>query len=339
MNKKEVSVGIIGTGFGKMIGLNLKAVEPKCKIYFFGRNKAKLESAIKEVGADGTFADWKKMVSDPKIDLVVIASPSSLHKEMFDYASKFKKMIMVEKPAALSSKEVGLMDKLSKSNKISIVNHEGRFNPVVTYTKNLIDSKKLGDILTVRVSAYLNWYSNPEYKDNWNNDSKLGGGQIFSVGTHQIDLARYLLEMPKIISGSCITSIFDDPRFQKKPTAEDRFSASYKTKDGTLIELFNDCYCHGYKDFLIEVVGSKGIVLYSDQRGLKVSFGNNQPLEEIKISDSMSKIPYGNSILSRSMKYLAKALIDYLKTGEKDPRFCSLKEEKENLELFEKYRI
>jgi predicted dehydrogenase len=336
---KEISIGIIGTGFGKMIGLNFKAVFPKCKIYYFGRNPIKLASVASEVGAEATYSNWKKMVDNPKINFIVIASPSGLHKEMFEYISKTGKNILIEKPAALSSDEVNSINSISiKSGCFVVVNHEGRFNPVVTYLKKLIDSKKFGDILTVRISAYLNWYSSPEYKETWNNSITLGGGQIFSVGTHQIDLARYLLGMPKFVSGSVHAGTYQDPRFKKRATSDDRFSATFITKESTFVELFNDCYCQGHKDFLIEIIGSKGIALYSDQKGLSLSFGNDELPKPIKIVDPLAKITYGNSVLSKSMKYMTNALIEYIKTGKKDSRFCSLIEERENLELFEKYK-
>lgn len=337
--KKDFSVGIIGTGFGKMIGLNFKAVDSKVKIYFAGRNKEKLQNAVKEVGADGVFSTWQELVDDSKIDLVVIASYSAGHKEMFDYAAKAGKNILVEKPAALLASEVAQMNKVFKSkNKIAVVNHEGRFHPVVTYIKELIDSDKLGNIMTVRIGAYLNWYSNPEYKESWNNDKKLGGGQIYSIGSHQIDLARFLLGRPKVIAGSVQDLIYQDPRFLKKVTAESQFSAHFETQDGVSIQVFNDCYCFGYKDFTIEVVGNKGAVFYSGQSGLKVSYSNFEPPVEVKWLDPMPKITLGNSILTKSMKYMVKALIESISTTKKDDRFATLEDEEENLKLFEKYK-
>lgn len=336
----NLTIGIIGTGFGKMIGLNFKAVDPSVKIYYYGRSKDKLETAVKEVGAEGTYDSWQELVKDPKIDLVVIANHSSGHKEVFDLATKYDKNILVEKPAAITSSEISEMNKsFSSRDKIVVVNHEGRFHPVITYIKDLIDSKKLGDIMTIRMGAYLNWYSNPEYKENWNNYKLFGGGQIFSVGSHQLDLIRYLLNFPQVISGSVQDIVYPDIRFKNKPTADSQFTAHFKTDKGTSIQVFNDCYCFGYKDITIEVVGSKGIVMYSDTKGLKTSFANSEPLTEVKWIDPITEVTLGNSILSKSMKYMAKALIESIKHNKKDTRFCTLLQEKENLELFEKYKL
>ncbi len=334
-----MNIGIIGTGFGKIIGLNFKAIDSTTKIFFAGRNKEKLEAVVKEVGADGIYNSWQELVGDPKIDLVVIASHSAAHKEMFELASQNNKNILVEKPAALLASQVEEMDKMfSGKDKMAIVNHEGRFHPVISYIKDLIDTKKLGDILTIRIGAYLNWYSNPEYKENWNQDKEQGGGQIFSLGSHQIDLARFLLGNPEVIGGSVQDLVYQDPRFVNKATAESQFTAHFETKTGTSIQVFNDCYCFGYKDFTIEVIGNKGIAMYSDQRGLKISFSNNEPLKDVVWADPIPEVTLGNSVLTKSMKYMVKALLEKLKEKKEDNRFCTLLEEKENLELFEKYK-
>lgn len=337
--KANLTVGIIGTGFGKMIGLNFKAIDSTVKLYFYGRNKEKLETVVEEVGAEGVYSTWQELIEDPKIDLVVIANYSGGHKEVFDLAAKFNKNILVEKPAALVASEISEMVKLfTAKDKIAVVNHEGRFHPVITYIKGLIGSKKLGDIMTVRIGAYLNWYSNPDYKENWNNNKALGGGQIYAIGTHQIDLARFLLGNPKVVRGSVQDLVYQDQKFVNIATGESQFTAHFETENKTSIQVFNDCYCFGYKDFTIEVIGSSGIVMYSDQRGLKTSFANTEPLQDVSWVDPMPAIMLGNSILTKSMKYMVKALIQKLKENREDDRFCTLEEEKENLELFEKYK-
>lgn len=333
-----MKVGIIGTGFGKMIGLNFKAVDPSTKIFFTGLNKEKTKTVAQEVLADGIFETWKELASNPEIDLVVIASPSYLHEEMFKFIAKQNKNILVEKPAATTSKGIEAMNKI-KTSKLTVVNHEGRFHPITSYFKDTISSGKLGKVLTVRVGAYSNWYSSPEYKESWNNFKEKGGGQIFSIGTHQIDLARFILGMPKIIAGAVQTTIFQDPRFKQRVTAENQMVAHFQTSDETSIQLFNDCYCFGYKDFVIEVIGSQGILTYSDQRGLKISLSNQSPLEEIPWVDPLPEIKLGNSILTKSMKYMTKALIESVSQKKQNPNFCTLSQAEENLRYFEKFSI
>lgn len=332
-----ISIGIIGTGFGKEIAKNFMAVDPTCKVYLSSRDVEKTKKIAKEIGASGTFDTWQEMITKPEIDLIVIASVSFLHKEMFDVVVKTGKHILIEKPAALTSQEIDEMSKQVRPNQIVVVNHEGRFNPIVGKMKECINTNKLGNILTIRCGAYLNWFSNPEYKEGWNNYKEKGGGQIYSIGTHQIDLVRYLLDMPKINIGMVNTYCVKDLRFSDVISADTQMVSQFVTENNASLQIFTDDYCFGYKNFIIEIIGDKGVIIYSDLNGLKVSYSNTQPLEDVAWTDPLLEINLGRSILSKSMKYMAKALIDSIKSGVVNKNFCTLSQAKDNLELFEKY--
>lgn len=336
-DNKIISIGIIGTGFGREIAKNFMAVDQSCKVYLSSRDIEKSKKIANEIGVTGTFDTWQELIKSPLIDLIVIASPSFLHQEMFDLAVKTGKHILIEKPAALSSQEIEEMSSKVKDGQIVLVNHEVRLNPLISNIKDLIYTGKLGKIFTIRCGLYLNWLSNPEYKENWNNYTEQGGGQIFNIGTHQIDLVRFLLENPKITSGTVSTSSYKDPRFSNKISADTQMVGQFKTSDDISLQIFVDDYCFGYKNFTLEIIGNKGVVIYSDLNGLKVSYSNSQPQDDIVWTDPLPSINLGRSLLSKSMKYMAKALLDSIKSGKINENFCTLSQAKDNLELFEKY--
>lgn len=340
MNKNErISVGVIGLSFGKTIAQAFKAVDPSCQVYLASRDFQKAEAVGREIGAEGVFKTWQELVSDPKIDLVVIASPNNLHKEMFEFSFAQNKHILLEKPAAPTSAEIRQMSDLSLNRrKIIAVDHEARFNPVITYIKKMVETGELGTILTVRAGGYLNWFSRPDFQGHHILTKAAAGGQLNMIGVHMIDLSRYLLGLPRIESGSVQTRSYQDPLLNIKVNAETQFVANFLTEELTSIQLFNDTYCFGYKDFVLEVLGSKGIALYSDTKGLRTSFNNDQPLTPVKIEDPLPQINLGNSLLSRSIKFLVAALLESIKTGKTDPRFCTLDQAQENLEYLERFR-
>lgn len=334
----NMNIGIIGTGFGKTIAQVLKAVGPTCNIFLVGNNPEKTKRIANDLSAAGTYPDWKSLIADPKIDIVVIASPSHLHREMFETAVANNKHILLEKPAATSASDIDAMAKLAEGyDKIIAINHEVRFHPIVQYLKNLIDEKKLGDILTVRQGAYLNLFSSPDYHGGWYNEKDKGGGQIFAIGSHQIDLALYLLNEPEIVSGSIQTSTYHDPKFTVEVTADSQFVGHFKTKSGASLQMFNDTYCFGYKDIIIEIVGSKGIALYSDTQGLRVSFANSEPLKSIEADDPLASIAIGNSILTKAMKYHAVAFLEAVTTNRPNSVACTLEQARGSLEAIERY--
>lgn len=336
---RVVTVGVIGLSFGKIIAQAFKAVDPSCQVYLAARDYQKAKNVVQEIGANGAFETWQELASDPKIDLVVIASPNNLHREMFEFSLTHNKHILLEKPAAPTSNDIQKMKELSlKNDRIIVVDHEARFHPVILYLKKMVECGELGDILTIRVGAYLNWFSRPDFQGHHILTKASAGGQISMIGVHMIDLARFLSGLPEIKSGSVQTKSFQDPRLNMTVDAETQFAGQFMTADLTSLQLFNDTYCFGYKNFVLEVLGSKGIALYSDTEGLRVSFSNDQPLTPVKIEDPLPHISLGNSLLSRSIKFLASALLASMKTGKIDSRFCTLTQAQENLLYLEKYR-
>jgi len=145
--------------------------------------------------------------------------------------------------------------------------------------------------------------------------------------------------MPEIKKGAIFAPIYNDPRFKKSVDVESQFSGNLVTDKGTCIELFNDSYCFGGKDFIIEVVGSKGIIKYSDTQGLRVSYANEQPLAEIYVEDVMPNIKIGNSILTKSLKFFVKELVEAIEKNKPNHKFCDLQVAAENLEIIEKYKV
>ncbi|NTW14671.1 MAG: Gfo/Idh/MocA family oxidoreductase [Candidatus Moranbacteria bacterium] len=332
-------IGIIGTGFGKTIAQTFKSIDTDCTLFLSGSDSVKTKRIADEIGAQ-VIEKWEDLVREPTIDLVVIATPSALHREMFEAAVGQNKHILIEKPAATSAKDIrDMLDLVNGYPKIVIVNHAARFNPIIRHIRDRIGSGRLGDIMTVRIGSYLNIFSDQNYTGHWYNSKKSGGGQLFAVGVHQIDLARYLLDMPTITSGAIFTSVYRNPRFTDPVDAESQFSGNLMTENGTCIDLFNDSYCFGAKDFIVEIVGSKGIVKYSDTQGLRESYSNDRPLEEIRVKDPLPAIAVGNSILTRSLKYLVKELVDSIGEDSPNKTFCDLRTAADNLEIIERYAV
>lgn len=339
MSKNEkINVGVIGLSFGKTIAQAFKAVDPNCQVYLAARDYQKTKNVAQEIGADGAFETWQELASDPKIDLVVIASPNNFHREMFEFSLVHNKNILLEKPATPTSGDIQKMKELSlKSDRIIAVDHEARFHPVVLHLKNMIETQELGTILTIRISAYLNWFSRPDFQGHHILTEAAGGGQLNMIGVHMIDLTRYLLGLPEIKSGSVQIKSFQDPRLNMTVDAETQFAGQFITADSTSLQLFNDTYCFGYKDFVLEVLGSKGVAFYSDTQGLRASFSNDQPLNPVGIDDPLPHVKLGNSLLSRSIKFLALAFLESIRSGKTDPRFCTLAQAQENLEYLERF--
>lgn len=335
-----IKIGIIGTGFGSTQAISFSQIEGAEVIGLCGAKVEKTKQIAKELQIPKVYKSHSELFADPEIDLVTIATPNHLHKQMFIDALKSNKHIILEKPAGLNSKEIKEMLDASKDyEKKIVVDHPLRFNPITLYIKDLIENHRLGKITNIQLSAYTNYVSADDKAFIWIDYPEKGGGQILNMGTHLVDLTRYILGIPKLKSGNLIKktvidSYPDENNVDKKVLIEHQFMANIDWENGTNSTLFNTTTSFGYKNFEIKILGSKGIFFYDDINGAKESFSNDE-MNDVNIEDHLQNIQTGRSFVSKSFKFFAKEFIDYLNGKSKKPNFCTLEQALENMKILE----
>ncbi len=142
-----------------------------------------LYPAIKVTG------DLEDVISDTKIEAVVIATPVATHFDLAKWALAEGKHILVEKPMARSVEEVDGIGRLAtEKNLIAMVGHTFLFNSAVRYVKKLIDSGELGDIRYI-YSQRLNLGRIRSDVDS-----------LWNLAPHDISIIQYWLGDPKPLS-------------------------------------------------------------------------------------------------------------------------------------------
>ncbi|NOZ20109.1 MAG: Gfo/Idh/MocA family oxidoreductase, partial [Planctomycetes bacterium] len=145
-----------------------------------------------------TEKDAKKFFADPDVDMVDICLPTPMHMKFVRAAARAGKHILSEKPICLSSKEAEkTLDIVRKAGVKWMVAQCIRFWPEYDFLKKIVDSKKLGKLITLslrRVAATPGWG-----QKNWILKGKLSGGALFDLSVHDTDFAYYLLGMPKAV--------------------------------------------------------------------------------------------------------------------------------------------
>ncbi len=73
-------------------------------------------------------------------------------------------------------------------------------------------------------------------------------------------------------------------------------------------------------------------MLYSDSKGLQVSYSNEQPLQTVEVPDPLANIKIGKSIVSGSVKFMAAAYAKLLNGEPVDEgQFCTLEQAYANM--------
>ncbi|MGG1576097.1 Gfo/Idh/MocA family protein [Fictibacillus sp. NRS-1165] len=201
---KRLNVGMIGGGFmGKAHALAYAgmpmffwpapAVPHRHTIVDVTEELAK--NAAVKLGFDHYETDWRKVVNDPKIDVIDIVTPNHTHAEIAIAAAKAGKHIICEKPLALGAEQAKeMLDAVNEAGVKHMVAFNYRRTPAVALAKKYIEEGRIGKILSFRGTYLQDWSADPESPLSWRFQKKIAGsGALGDIGTHVVDFARYLV--------------------------------------------------------------------------------------------------------------------------------------------------
>lgn len=133
--------------------------------------------------------DFQEVFAEPSINAVVIATPARTHFDLVAQALDSGKHILVEKPMAMSVKEVDQINALAKrKGLVAMVGHTFLYNSAVRYLKGLINSGELGKIRYI-YSQRLNLGRIRSDVD-----------ALWNLAPHDVSIIQYLLGDPAPIS-------------------------------------------------------------------------------------------------------------------------------------------
>ncbi len=96
--------------------------------------------------------DHRRLIADPAIDAVVVATPMTTHYELGRQVLEAGKHLFIEKPMATTSADCrALIELAARRERILMVGHTFIYTPAVRKIKSLIDSGELGDIYYVNI--------------------------------------------------------------------------------------------------------------------------------------------------------------------------------------------
>ncbi len=195
--------GLLGTGFmGKAHAIALRSVgtvfpEVSAPILdcLVDSDSGKAASDAASWGFARSSDDWTTVCNDPDIDVVDICTPNFLHKEMALAAIQAGKHVYCEKPLALSATDARMIrDAAFDAGVKTSMGFNYMCNPLISKTKQLIDSGGIGEIYSFRGSYQEDYLADPATPFSWRLLRSQGGaGALADLGTHLINMAEYLL--------------------------------------------------------------------------------------------------------------------------------------------------
>ena len=189
-------IGIIGAGnyTSSMVIPSLKKAGATVK-YIASAGGLNAKILAKKVGAECATSDYKEILNDKEVDLVIITTRHNLHASLVVEALNAGKSVFVEKPLCLNKEELAAVTEAYKNageNVTLTVGFNRRFSPFAVKLKQQVGDGPKNIIATMN-AGYIP-------ADMWVHDLEIGGGRIIGEACHFIDLCSY-------IAGSRITAV------------------------------------------------------------------------------------------------------------------------------------
>jgi predicted dehydrogenase len=219
---RTLNVGLIGGGFmGKAHSLAYAAMPmffwpapamPVRKVLAEATDEIAADAAAR-FGFESATSDWRRVVEDPDIDIVDIATPNDLHAEIAIAAARAGKHILCEKPLARTGEEARAMYEAVKgTDLVHMVAFNYRRTPAVALAKRYLDEGALGRVLNFRGTYLQDWSADPDAPLSWRFQRSIAGsGALGDIGTHVLDMARYLVGEISAVNSVLSTYIPDRP--------------------------------------------------------------------------------------------------------------------------------
>lgn len=196
-----INIGIIGAGRSgwELHAQRLQNLEGYRLVAICDATPARLQRVATAFNVK-TYAQAGSLFADASIDVVVVATPNSMHSEHTIGALQAGKHVVVEKPMATSVAEAdAMLAEAERAGRLLAPFHNRHWDTDYQLVREIARKGILGDLLTVesRVMTYTpEWisYGAPEWNPAWRIQSAYGGGMLNDWGPHQMEQILDLLD-------------------------------------------------------------------------------------------------------------------------------------------------
>ncbi len=245
-----LTAGIIGCGYwGPNLIRNLDKIESVHLKYIADLDTKKLEQMKNSYPYVNTTKNYKDILNDQEVDMVLIATPVSTHYRFAKEALWHGKHVFVEKPLTDTIEEGEELCNIASINNLTLmVGHTFVYTGSVRKIKEVIDNGEIGDILSIN-SKRLNL-------GLFQKDTNV----IWDLAPHDLSIIHFLLNTPNTTALNVhainnIHPVYED-------TANINIVYNYAGKKVTTsIEL---SWLYPEKTRKMTIVGTKGMIIYDE---------------------------------------------------------------------------
>lgn len=280
-----------------------------------------------------TYKDYKGLLIGEPLDAVLVCTPPAMNAEILDAVLDARLHAFVEKPFMLSAADgervARAFDAAGLVNQVGYVN---RWNDMFCKAKALIEDGLIGDPIRFRSEMFSPTIVRDVGDAGWRSTHANGGGAVYEMASHAIDLIAYFFGAPDRVAGTSLTQVYSKQ-------VEDIVSSSLFYDGGLTGTIYVNWSDASFRKPTnkFEVFAKHGKLLV-DQHGMKVHLsrasekhGLKEGWNQIYITDTFTNVPF----YVRGIEYTAQLydFIDSVRIG--DPVRCTFADAADNLRVVE----
>jgi len=266
MRGGKYGVAIVGCGLIGRRRAVVAAAHPRTEVVaVVDTEPTRAESLAAEVGCVAR-GDWRGVVEDPRVDIVVVATPNGFLAEIGRAALDLGKHVLLEKPMGRNLREAEyLAAGAAAGGAVLKIGFNHRYHPAIAALLSSVRSGDIGRVIWIR--GRYGHGGRPGCEKEWRGDPELaGGGHLLDQGVHLADLIHGVAGVPARAVGVLQTAVW--------PVAplEDNGFGIFHFRDGVVAQL-HVSMTQWKNLFSFEVAGETGSLIVE---GLGGSYGEER---------------------------------------------------------------
>lgn len=304
MIKNKIKLAIIGAGRMGITHYSIINSNPAIEMVAIADPSALILTMMEKYLPVKTYKDYNELLEKEKVDAVLVCTPPNLHFPIIKKAAEKNIHVFVEKPFTTKAEEATeLVHIFSGTKLVNQVGYVNRFNDVFGKVNEFLQNGVIGKVIRFKSEMFSCTITNSDEGSGWRATRESGGGAVFEMASHAIDLVNFLIGKPDKITGSSLNSIYSK-------NVEDAVSSTFIYKNGISGTLYINWSDTSYRKPTnkIEIFGDGGRIL-ADQHTLKIflnkadeKYNLQKGWNTLYITDVFKPVPFyvrGNEFTSQ----------------------------------------
>ncbi|MHA6532388.1 Gfo/Idh/MocA family protein [Paenibacillus sp. BAC0078] len=221
MSSDKHSVVIVG--YGGMGSYHTQLIEENGRLKVAGTfDLLQDRRSASEAAGYPAYASYEEVLADPGVEVVLIATPNDVHKDIAISAFRAGKHVICEKPVALSSDEFTEMVKAAEgAGRVLMVHQNRRWDEDFRIIKEMYDKGTIGPLFQLESRVH----GANGIPGDWRHVKEQGGGMLLDWGVHLLDQLLFMID-------SKVASVSSNLSFILGNEVDDGFDAVLQFENG-----------------------------------------------------------------------------------------------------------